>query len=130
MGSLVAESRRVEAIEQIAVNASLKELDCLWEMLESKVPENNSRDCWLIGDGIGTLFSKLAQYDPSKFICCCRAYINHQTPYCDERYSIIDDLIKVLGYAKAVEFVNCSTFDEKNRWLALLYDRVPDEYLS
>ena len=125
-----AESRRVEAIEQIAVNASLKELDCLWEMLESKVPENNSRDCWLIGDGIGTLFSKLAQYDPSKFICCCRAYINHQTPYCDERYSIIDDLIKVLGYAKAVEFVNCSTFDEKNRWLALLYDRVPDEYID
>ena len=124
------ESRRVDAIEQMAVNASLQELDCLWEMLRSEVPESSSRDCWIIGNGIGILFSKLAQYDASKFVNCCKAYIDHQTPYCDERYSIINGLIKVLGYARAVEFVNCSTFGEKNLWLAILYDFVPDEYID
>ena len=124
------ESRRVDAIEQMAVNASLQELDCLWEMLRSEVPESSSRDRWIIGNGIGILFSKLAQYDASKFVNCCKAYIDHQTPYCDERYSIINGLIKVLGYARAVEFVNCSTFGEKNHWLAILYDFVPDEYID
>ena len=124
------ESRRVDAIEQMSVNASLQELDCLWEMLRSEVPESSSRDRWIIGKGIGILFSKLAQYDASKFVNCCKAYIEHQTPYCDERYSIINGLIKVLGYARAVEFVNCSTFGEKNRWLAILYDFVPDEYID
>ena len=117
-------------IEQMAANASLQELDCLWEMLRSEVPESSSRDCWIIGNGIGILFSKLAQYDASKFVNCCKAYIDHQTPYCDERYSIINGLIKVLGYARAVEFVNCSTFGEKNLWLAILYDFVPDEYID
>ena len=124
------ESRRVDAIEQMAVNASLQELDCLWEMLRSEVPESSSRDRWIIGNGIGILFSKLAQYDASKFVNCCKAYIDHQTPYCDERYSIINGLIKVLGYARAVEFVNCSTFGEKNLWLAILYDFAPDEYID
>lgn len=124
------ESRRVDAIEQMAVNASLQELDCLWEMLRSEVTESSSRDRWIIGNGIGILFSKLAQYDASKFVNCCKAYIDHQTPYCDERYSIINGLIKVLGYARAVEFVNCSTFGEKNHWLAILYDFVPDEYID
>lgn len=124
------ESRRVDAIEQMAVNASLQELDCLWEILRSEVPESSSRDRWIIGNGIGILFSKLAQYDASKFVNCCKAYIDHQTPYCDERYSIINGLIKVLGYARAVEFVNCSTFGEKNLWLAILYDFVPDEYID
>lgn len=124
------ESRRVDAIEQMAANASLQELDCLWEMLRSEVPESSSRDCWIIGNGIGILFSKLAQYDASKFVNCCKAYIDHQTPYCDERYSIINGLIKVLGYARAVEFVNCSTFGERNLWLAILYDFVPDEYID
>ena len=124
------ESRRVDAIKQMAVNASLQELDCLWEMLRSEVPESSSRDRWIIGNGIGILFSKLAQYDASKFVNCCKAYIDHQTPYCDERYSIINGLIKVLGYARAVEFVNCSTFGEKNLWLAILYDFAPDEYID
>ena len=124
------ESRRVDAIEQMAANASLQELDCLWEMLRSEVPESSSRDCWIIGNGIGILFSKLAQYAASKFVNCCKAYIDHQTPYCDERYSIINGLIKVLGYARAVEFVNCSTFGERNLWLAILYDFVPDEYID
>lgn len=124
------ELRRVDAIEQMAVNASLQELDCLWEMLRSEVPESSSRDRWIIGNGIGILFSKLAQYDASKFVNCCKAYIDHQTPYSDERYSIINGLIKVLGYARAVEFVNCSTFGEKNHWLAILYDFVPDEYID
>ena len=95
------ELRRVDAIEQMAVNASLQELDCLWEMLRSEVPESSSRDRWIIGNGIGILFSKLAQYDASKFVNCCKAYIDHQTPYSDERYSIINGLIKVLGYARA-----------------------------
>lgn len=54
-----AESRRVEAIEQIAVNASLKELDCLWEMLEFKVPENNSRDFCL---GLSVICQKNNDY--------------------------------------------------------------------
>lgn len=36
----------------------------------------------------------------------------------------------MLGYARAVEFVNCSTFGEKNLWLAILYDFVPDEYID
>lgn len=124
------ESRRVDAIEQMSVNASLQELDCLWEMLRSEVPESSSRDRWIIGNGIGILFSKLAQYDASKFVNCCKAYIDHQTPYCDERYSIINGLIKVLGYVRAVEFVNCSTFGEKNLWLTILYDFVPDEYID
>lgn len=124
------ELRRVDAIEQMAVNASLQELDCLWEMLRSEVPESSSRDRWIIGNGIGILFSKLAQYDASKFVNCCKAYIDHQTPYSDERYSIINGLIKVLGYARAVEFVNCATFGEKNHWLAILYDFVPDEYID
>lgn len=84
----------------------------------------------MVGNGIGILFSKLAQYDASKFVNCCKAYIDHQTPYCDERYSIINGLIKVLGYARAVEFVNCSTFGEKNLWLAILYDFAPDEYID
>jgi len=125
-----AEEYRAEVIRNIAETASERDLACLWELLETESGKSNSHDNWELSSGIEMLFSALSKLDSGKFIHCCEAYINHQTPNWGSRYSVIEPLISVLGYRETIDFVCSHTFRMKYRWLASLHDLVPDEHIN
>lgn len=122
-----ADRKRKQAIYDLCQRTTDEEFDSLWTTLESYDLDQQGQ--WDVSTGIGLIFESLAnKYD--HFMTIVNSYIRHETPFGTQFASITCKLIELLGYDAALEFVGANEFGDKRKWLAHIYDNIPESKIE
>jgi len=122
-----AEVNRRKDISELCQNVTDEEFNRLWETLEKY--DYNLPDQWNISTGIGLVFESLDN-ENNRFLTIVKSYLQHNTPFGDAYPSISLKLIELLGYSAALDYVNNNEFTNKRKWLANIYDNIPESKIE
>ena len=122
-----ADSKRKQEIYDLCQRTIDEEFDSLWTTLESY--DLDQQDQWDISTGIGLVFESLAD-NCERFMRIVSSYIHHGTPFGNQFAGIICKMIELLGYDATLEFVGCNEFGDKRKWLAHIYDNIPESKIE
>ena len=122
-----ADLKRKQEIYELCPITTDEEFDSLWTALESY--DLDQRDQWDVSTGIRLVFDSLAN-ECDHFMTIVNSYIHHETPFGNQFTSITSKLIELLGYDAALEFVGANEFGDKRKWLAHIYDNIPESKIE
>lgn len=122
-----AERKHKQKIYELCQKTKDEEFDELWATLKGYDLDQYNR--WDISTGISIVFESLAN-NPDQFIKNVNSYIHHETPFGDQFTCITRRLIELMGYDAAVEYISTNKFRDKRRWLAHIYDSIPENKIK
>lgn len=89
----------------------------------------SNRDHWLLNTGLDCVF-EIIEDDCELYLKVMEEYFNANLPFRLNGYRQINYMLDHIGYKDVICFINDRDFDEKEAWLAKIWECLPDDHIN